>query len=107
MTDKDKVKQAMEEGHVSVVDIGKLICMDPERVKVLMGDICYERHLEHKKWCEHYGRREMRPFEPYEIDRIIRGRREGKSLLEIANELDRRKGSVGVIVQKLKKEGRL
>lgn len=105
MTDKDKVKQAMANGHVSVVDIGKLVGMDPERVKVLMGDICYEQYLEHKEWWERT--REFRPYDKDEIDAIIRFHKDGLSNREIAEALNRAQGSIGVKITELRREGRL
>ena len=105
MTDKDKVKQAMADGHVSVVDISKLVDMDPEKVKVLMGDICYEQWLEHKKWWERT--REFRPYDKDEIDAIIRFYKDGLSNREIAEELNRAQGSISVKITELRREGRL
>lgn len=105
MTNKDKVKQAMADGHVSVVAIGKLIGMDPEKVKVLMGDICYDQYLEHKKWWERT--REFRPYNKDEIDAIIRFHKDGLSNREIAEELNRACGSISVKITELRQEGLL
>lgn len=106
MTEREKVQKAMADGHVSVVEIGKILNMDPERVKVIIGDICHEQYLEAKKRFDD-DQRKYRPYTDEEIDQIIRMVRDECAYQEIADELDRDKGSICLKIKGLRKEGRL